>query len=368
MSRDGGRYMPALRDQWASPAHSSLITHHSSLVSRRRLLAGSALGLGAALIGAACGQRAGQAPRRPGERELVRFVSWSQPRAEQANLFVAQELGYFREQDIDFEYRPGQGSGDALKQILAGNGEVAFVGPEAIYFTVDQGGDAVGIYNIYPQSLFVLVSWPEAGIHRPADLRGKTIGVLSQASGSRYNVLTMLALAGLKEADVTLVTTGANPAPFLERKVDAWSSLATTAAELQRQTGQTFDMLFARDYLNLPTDVLASTRETYTQRADLLVRFLRAVRRGTEYMIARPAEAAEIAVQHALDIKSAPAAEVVIRAFGEISQSDTTRALGLGAFDLGVLREGARLYQEAGLVKTRVEVDRYFTNDLVTRL
>src|SRR5919199_633316 len=75
-------------------------------------------------------------------------------------LFAAQDLGYFREQGIDFEYLPGQGSGDALKQVLAGNGDVGFVGPEALYFAADQGGDAVGIYNIYPQNVFAIYSWP----------------------------------------------------------------------------------------------------------------------------------------------------------------------------------------------------------------
>src|SRR5205823_3611713 len=142
--------------------------------------------------------------------------------------------------------------------------------------------------------------------------------------------------------------------PFLERKMDAWSSLTTTAADLQDQTGQAFNQLLARDHLNLPTDVFATTRDNYTKRADLLIRFLRAVRQGTEYMIAHPAEAAEIAVQHALDIKDAPKAEKVIRAFGEASKPDATGTQDLGTFNLTVLREGARLYQESGLVKTRV--------------
>jgi len=342
-------------------------------VTRRRLLAGGALGLGALALGAACAAPAAPLPtggatggaRAP---ERLRFVSWSQPRAEQANLFVAQDLGYYRDQGIEFEYVPGNGSGDALKQLLAGNADVGFVGPEAIYFTVDQGGDAVGIYNIYPQSIFSVVSWPEAGIRAPADLRGKTIGVLSQASGSRYVVLTLLALAGLKEADVTLVATGPNPAPFLERKVDAWSSLVTTAADLQEQTGQTFNQLLARDHLNLPTDVFATTRDNYTRRGELLIRFLRAVRQGTEYMIAHPAEAAEISVQHALDIKEPAKAEKVIRAFGEASKPDATGAQDFGTFNLTVLREGARLYREAGLIKAQVEVERYFSNDLVARI
>jgi NitT/TauT family transport system substrate-binding protein len=326
------------------------------------------LSLGATALGSACAGLPWSVPSRPAEPDPLRFISWSQPRAEQANLFAAQDLGYFQEQAIQFQYLPGQGSGDALKQVLAGNGEVAFAGPEAVFFAVDQGADVVGIYNSYPQNLFVLLSWPDSQVEAPADLRGKTIGILSQASGSRYNLLGILAAGGLKEADVTLVATGPNPAAFLERRVDAWSTIATTAAEVQRQTGQTFRSLPARDYLNLPTDLFATTRETVTNRSDLLVRFLRAVRRGTQYMIDHPAEAAEIAVRSALDIKDPRAAEIVIRAFGEASQSETTRKLGLGAFDLAPLRDGARVYAEAGLLKTHLDTDRAFTNDLVARL
>jgi hypothetical protein len=85
-------------------------------------------------------------------------------------------------------------------------------------------------------------------------------------------------------------------------------------------------------------------------------------------MIAHPAEAAEISVQHALDVKDAAKAEKLVRAFGEASKPDATDTQALGTFSLTVLRDGARLYQEAGLVKTRVDVDRYFTNDLVARL
>jgi NitT/TauT family transport system substrate-binding protein len=336
-------------------------------LGRRRLLSAGGLLAGAAL-GVACGQRAGQSTPAAPKPETLRFISWSAPRAEQANLFVARELGYFRDQGIEFEYRAGQGTGDAMKQLLAGNGDVAFVGPEVMYFTVDQGGDAVGIYNTYPQNIFVVMSWPDAGIRAPADLKSKTIGVLSQASTSRYTVLTLLATAGLKEADVTLVATGPSPAPLLERKVDAWSTITTTADAVQRQSGQSFAFLAARDYLNLPTDIFATTRQLYAERPDLLVRFLRAVRQGTEYMIAHPTESAQIVVKDALDIKTVPAAETVIRAFGEASQSDTTRAQGLGYFDLSVLREGARVYQETGLVKSRVDADHYFTNDLVAQL
>src|SRR5262249_31274755 len=80
--------------------------------------------------------------------DKVGLVSWSQPRAEQANFYAAQDLGYFRDEGIEYEYVSGQGSGDAVKQILAGNADIAFAGPEGIYFTAEQGGNVVAVYNL----------------------------------------------------------------------------------------------------------------------------------------------------------------------------------------------------------------------------
>src|SRR4051794_33467967 len=42
---------------------------------------------------------AASAPAKPsGSLDKVRLVSWSQPRAEQANFFAADDLGYFRDE------------------------------------------------------------------------------------------------------------------------------------------------------------------------------------------------------------------------------------------------------------------------------
>ena len=261
---------------------------------------------------------------------------------------------------------PGSGTGDALKQIVAGNGDVGFVGPETIYFAAEQGGEVVGVYNLYPSKADVRAdfAWPGAGIKKPSDLKGKTIGVLSLASGGRYNALSVLALNGMSESDVTFVATGPSPAPFLQHKIDVWSTLITSTATLERQTGKTFEKISVRDYLNLPTDILAATGTTLANQPDLLLRFLRALKQGTQYMIDHPAEVAAIAVKKAQDITDPAKAEIVIRAFAQASQSP----LGLGVFDLVVIQNGADAYKKSGLITTSIDAKHYFSNSLVSKL
>ena len=48
--------------------------------------------------------------------EKIRMASWSPRLAEQANIYVSEEKGFFKEQGLDMEWIPGQGSGDALKK------------------------------------------------------------------------------------------------------------------------------------------------------------------------------------------------------------------------------------------------------------
>lgn len=335
---------------------------------RRWLAAGAALAVALPLALVGCGGD-GDDPAEPDDNTpaKVRMISWSTPRTEQANIFAAEELGYFEEENIEFEYVTGQGSGDALRQLLAGNGDIAFAGPEGVFLAADQGAEVVAIYNTYPQNAFVLVAKRESGITQLADLRGKKIGVLSMASGGRYNTTTLLDTAGLTESDVEMIAVGAAPTAFLEGQVDAFMMLATSASRL----AQTMDLVQfpVADYVNLPTDVFVVTREVYEDPAKLapIIRTLRAIVKGTQLMIDDPEQAAEIGATHGLDITEPEAALPVIEAFAEISQSDGTRANGLGWFDLDVIQAGADRLATAGLVG-QIDVTEYFTNSVVEEL
>lgn len=299
----------------------------------------------------------------------ARFISWSTARVEQANIFIGQELGYYKDAALSFEYIAGQGSGDALKQLIAGNGDIAFSGPEGLFLAADEGADVVGVYNTYPRNIFVIISKKTAGILKPADLRGKKVGVFSLASGGRYNLITVLQANGMKESDVTLIASGAAPAPFLQGQIDAWVALTTTQASLEAQ-GQQVNVINCGDYADVPTDLFAMNRKDFDDPAkkDAAIRFLRAIRKGTELMIKDPAQAASISVKYALDVKEPAAAQPIIKEFARASQSPATDRNGLGYFDVDAIQKTADLYWKSGLIKKQLDVKKYFTNELIGKL
>jgi NitT/TauT family transport system substrate-binding protein len=53
-----------------------------------------------------------------------------------------------------------------------------------------------------------VVALKSSGITKPADLRGKKIGVYSLSSGTRQNLQVLLHQVGLSESDVTVQVTG----------------------------------------------------------------------------------------------------------------------------------------------------------------
>ena len=324
-----------------------------------------------ALVAAACGSDdsdSSDAADTPADvtPATVKMISWSTPRTEQANIFAAQDLGYFAEEKITFEYIPGQGSGDSLRQLLAGNGDIAFAGPEGVFLAAEQGAEIMAVYNTYPQNIFVLVTKKASGIDTVAKLKGKKIGVLSLASGGRYNTNTMLATADLKESDVTLIATGPSPAAFLAGQVDAFMTLSTSVGPLEAQ-GQQLNKFPVADVANLPTDVFVITKAAYDDKAKRAVieRFLRAIDKGTQYMIDNVDGAVAIGVKNGLDVKDPVAAKPIIVAFGAASQSAGTKDHGLGWFDMKELQAGADLYLESGLITKKQDVKKYFTNSLV---
>lgn len=89
--------------------------------------------------------------------ESIRVASWSKPISEQTNLLVEEEKGFFKEQGLNMTFIPGAGGGDAIKNILSGQADIAFTDPGSLFFALDQGEKLRVIYNIYPQNVFNIV-------------------------------------------------------------------------------------------------------------------------------------------------------------------------------------------------------------------
>ena len=289
--------------------------------------------------------------------DKVVVAGWSKPITEVMPLLVDEDKGFYRAQQIDLQFVPGAGGGDAIRNILSGQADVAFTDPGSLFAALDKGEKLRAIYDIYPQNVFNVVSLRSSNVNTPADLKGKRIGVYSLASGTRQNLLVLLHLAGVSEADVQIVVTGLlNFAPLLQGQVDA-----TAATDTGLLIGKTrgigeVSVMEVGKYLNVSSDLFVVRDDVYAQRQPVLRRFLRAYRDSAAWMIANADEASRLAATRAIDGSDAALALGIIRLRNAASVSPLTQKQGLGAIDTDSLQAAADAYQKLGLIQRRINV------------
>lgn len=329
-----------------------------TFLSRRSLLGGFAGLAGWTLSGPAAAAPA---------LGKVRLAGWSKPISEITNILAEPDKGFFKARGVELAYLPGAGGGDATRNTLSGQADVAFTDPGSFFMALDKGEKLVAIYDIYPQNVFNVVSLKSSGIHKPADLKGKKIGVYSLASGTRQNLLVMLHQAGLKESDVQIVVTGLlNFAPLMQGQVDATAATDTGLAVGLRKGIGDVNVMQVRDHLNMSSDLFVVREEMLRQKKALLRAFLQGYRDSAAWMMAHPDEAALLAGKHAIDGTNREINLDVIRLRNASSlPTGQAGASRLGSFDLAALQKGADAYRALGLVQRPIKVSEVVDTSLL---
>ena len=66
--------------------------------------------------------------------DTIRLVPWGPKLIDFIDLYVGEENGYFKEAGIKIEQMRGAGAGDAVRNIVAGNGDIAMADPLSAFF------------------------------------------------------------------------------------------------------------------------------------------------------------------------------------------------------------------------------------------
>jgi NitT/TauT family transport system substrate-binding protein len=121
---------------------------------------------------------------------------------------LAKGKGYFAAEGLDVNFAVGRGGVDVAKQVGAGNAPIGGIvadGP----IVVRGNGVPIKIVAVFGGKGFMqLVVREDSGIEKPADLKGKTITVMSFQDTTFYALLGLLASAGLTQDDVNIQAVG----------------------------------------------------------------------------------------------------------------------------------------------------------------
>ena len=136
-------------------------------------------------------------------RRLVIGMPVTPPNLPHIGVYVAKELGYFDEQGINVELTAFESGLQSLRGGIAGGLDIVGASSEPIITVISRGAKIRSIFS-YAHRLTVVMAAQES-IQRPADLRGKNLGI--QDVGAFREVMTRAVLhsAGLTAQDVNYV-------------------------------------------------------------------------------------------------------------------------------------------------------------------
>jgi NitT/TauT family transport system substrate-binding protein len=277
---------------------------------------------------------------------------------------LAKGKGYFTEAGLDVSYAVGRGGVDVAKQVGAGNAPLGgIVGDGPIM--VRQNGVPIKIAAMFGGKGFMqLVAREDSGIAKPADLKGKTISVMSFQDTTFYALLGLLASAGLTREDVNIQSAG--PA-------GVWEFLATGKSHAMagvpdwippvQATGTRVKIIPTDEFFPHMAQGIGVSDQVLKQKPDLVRRFVKAALRGMKDMMDNPDKAAAEFVNFVPEWKGREGA--IKATFNYYVTLVYPGQQQLGEVNAERLAKLQDFYLEKGIIQKKVPVEELYTNEFI---
>ena len=246
--------------------------------------------------------------------------------AQFAGYYVAKDKGFYKEAGLDVTIKAG-GPDINPSQVIAGGGADVIVDwmPSALA-TREKGVPIVNIAQVFQRSGMQLTCRKDSGITKPADFKGKTLGVWF--FGNEYPFLSWMDKLGFKTtggADgVKVLKQGFNVDPLLQKQADCVSTMTYNEYWQLIDAGMKPEQLLVFKYEDQGVatleDGLYATEKSLADPAMTakLAKFVKASLKGWDYAVKNQAEAVKIVLKN--DASGAQTEKHQARMMGEIAK------------------------------------------------
>ncbi|MEO1504137.1 MAG: ABC transporter substrate-binding protein [Pseudomonadota bacterium] len=215
-------------------------------------------------------------------------------------LIIAQEKGYFAEENLEVEITAPSDPSLPPKLVAAGEADIAISYQPQLHLQVAEGLPLVRIGTLVATPLNCLLVKAEGPIKSIADLKGGKVGY-SVAGVEEALMTAMLKPHGLTPDDIELINVNWSLSPAVmsgqvDAVIGAFRNFELTQMRIEGVEGRCFypeeEGVPVYDELIYVTNT--KLVDPLNTRRDVLVRFLRATEKATQYMINHPQETWEM--------------------------------------------------------------------------
>ncbi len=198
---------------------------------------------------------------------------------------VARGAGFFKEEGLEVRPVILSSSGPIMMALLmSGQTDLVIAGAVAILRGISRGAPVVGVSGYLNRISYALMS--AKGLKTVADLKGKTIGITGIGGMGEFTVVEALRRNGLvKDRDFTVLNIEGGPiARIAALKTGKVQAVPLTSGQRVQAESDGFTLLLdTREALpELPSTIVASTRDFASAYPDRVVRFLRALAKAMD--------------------------------------------------------------------------------------
>jgi NitT/TauT family transport system substrate-binding protein len=277
---------------------------------------------------------------------------------------LAKGKGYFAEAGIDVNFATGRGGVDVAKQVGAGNaplGGIVADGP----IMVRQDGVPIKIVAVFGGHGFMqLVVREDSGIAKPADLKGKTISVMSFQDTTDYALLGLLASAGLTPDDLNIQSAGPS---------GVWEFVATSRSVGMagvpdwippvQAAGVKVRVIPTDEFFPHMAQAIGVSDQVIKDRPELVRKFVQAALRGMKDIMDDPGKAADQFVEYVPEWKGKEGAvKGTFRYYATLVYPGQRQ---LGEVNVERLAHLQDFYLAKGIIQKKSPLEELYTNEFI---
>jgi ABC-type nitrate/sulfonate/bicarbonate transport system substrate-binding protein len=207
-------------------------------------------------------------------------IAYSAISGAMASLWVAQEGGYFKREGLDTELLYIGGGSLLIQSMLSGDVPFAYGPSVPVINATLRGADLALIGNTGNSLVFSIMSRPE--IKRPAQLKGKKIGVTRLGGSTDWALDVALRQWGIERRELVVIQTGGMPEGLAALSSGSLDAVVLSPPSNFRAVKAGMNELVDVGQLGIvfPNTPLSTTRSFIKSQRDTAVRFLRGFTQG----------------------------------------------------------------------------------------
>ncbi|CCC58103.1 ABC transporter substrate-binding protein [Caloramator australicus] len=231
------------------------------------------------LIFASCGQKKPQELTKIRLNEVVRSIFY-------APMYVAINKGFFEEEGLEIELSTGQGADKTMQQVLSGNADIGFCGPEQVIYLYNQGREdyAILFAQLTKRDGSFLVGRQKEEDFKWENLKGKTI-IGGRPGGVPEMTLEYVirnhGLTPHKEVNIiTNIAFTATAQAFKSGTGDYVALFEPTASMLQKEGGGYIVASIGKASGEIPYTCFFATKSYMEKNPEIIQKFTNAIYKG----------------------------------------------------------------------------------------